>query len=502
MKNDRLDKILIVGGGSAGWMVAAALSKVLRNTYCDIEVVESEAIGTVGVGEATIPDFQRFNEFLGFDEDEFMRRTQATFKLGIEFVDWGNLKSSYIHAFGDVGKDMEGIPFQHYWLKMHAAGEESKLADYTLTARACKKNRFMRPVDAGNSPLSNIAYAFHFDAGLYAAFLREFAEAGGVKRTEGKVLHTVLREDGFIRELVLENGDRKEADLFIDCSGFKGVLIGDALKIEFEDWSQWLPCDRAVVVQSGSTGELLPYTRATAHTAGWQWRIPLQHRIGNGHVFSSRFMSEDEAANILLKNLDGPPLADVKVLKFITGKRKLFWVKNCVAIGLAGGFMEPLESTSLHLVQSAIARLLALFPDKRFSQSDIDAFNRQSHFEYDKIRDFLIMHYHVTTRNDSEFWDHCRNMVVPDALAEKINQFTSHGRIARETDELFSESSWLEVMYGQGIRPSGYHPLVDVMPQEEIARRMTSIKAVIDRSVDHMPSHAEYIKEHCAAPFM
>jgi tryptophan halogenase len=500
MTDNRIKKILILGGGSAGWMTAAALSKLLGNNYCDIEVVESDEIGTVGVGEATIPQIQLFNRLLGLDEDEFIRRTQGTFKLGIEFVNWNKLGNSYIHAFGDVGRDMEGIEFYQYWLRMCAEGQMSGLAEYTLTAQACYRKKFMRPVDAGNSPLSNIAYAFHFDAALYAKLLRELAEVNGVARTEGKVTKTVLREDGFIQELVLDSGQRKKADLFIDCSGFKGVLIEEALKTGYEDWTHWLPCDRAVAVPCESLGEPLPYTRATAHAAGWQWRIPLQHRIGNGHVFSSRFMTEDEATDILLRSLGGRQLADPRVLKFTTGKRKLFWNKNCVAIGLASGFMEPLESTSLHLVQSAIARLLTFFPDKGFAQQDIDAYNRQSHFEFDKIRDFLILHYHATQRDDSAFWRYCRNMPVPESLTRKIELFKRHGRVVRDADELFSDMSWVEVMHGQGIEPAAYHPLVDVMPKQEIAHRLASIKAVIDRSVDRMPSHAQFIKEHCKAP--
>lgn len=500
MSDSRIKKILILGGGTAGWMTAAALSKVLRNNYCEIELVESEQISSVGVGEATIPQIQLFNTLLGLDENEFVRRTQATFKLGIEFVDWRRIGSSYIHAFGDVGKDMEGLQFYQYWLKMYAEGLASDLGDYTLTAQASYQNKFMRSIDAGNSPLSNIAYAFQFDAGLYAQFLRSEAEKHGAVRSEGRVVETLMRNDGFIKGVRLETGEVKEAELFIDCSGFRGVLIEEALKTGYEDWTHWLPCDRAVVAPCESAGEPTPYTRATAQKAGWQWRIPLQHRIGNGHVFSSGYISDDEATNVLLQNLDGAPLAEPRIIRFQTGKRKKFWNKNCVAIGLASGFMEPLESTSIHLVQSAIARLLSFFPSREFAQVDIDEYNRQSHFEYDRIRDFLILHYHATEREDSEFWKYCRDMSIPEELDRKINQFSQHGRIVRDANEMFNDLSWLEVMHGQGIRPKGYHPLVDIMPKDEIARRLDSIKAVVKRSVDYMPAHMEFINEHCKAP--
>lgn len=358
----------------------------------------------------------------------------------------------------------------------------------------------MRPVNAGNSPLSNIAYAFHFDAGLYAKYLREYSEARGLVRTEGKVIHTILNADnGFIEAVQLESGERVEADFFIDCSGFRGLLIEQALKTGYEDWTHWLPCDRAWAVPCESAGDPIPYTRSTAHSAGWQWRIPLQHRIGNGHVFSSQFMGEDEARSILLNNLDGKPLAEPRLLKFVTGKRKKLWNKNCLAIGLASGFMEPLESTSLHLVQSSIARLMSFFPNKNFDQEDIDEFNRQADFEFEKIRDFLILHYHVTERDDSEFWRYCRNMTIPEALTQKIEQFKRNGRIYRNNIEMFNDLSWLEVMHGQGIRPQSYHPLVDRMPLADIQQRLASVKQVIDKSADYMPSHAQFIAEHCKA---
>lgn len=500
MHDNNIKRIAIVGGGTSGWMTAAALSKLIKPDYCQIRLIESEEIGTVGVGEATIPQIQLFNKLLDLDEDEFVRKTQGTFKLGIQFVNWKQIGHKYIHAFGEVGKDMEAIQFYHYWLKMSQLGAVDELGAYTIGGLASERGKFMRPFDAGNSPLSSIAYAFHFDAGLYARFLREYSEARGVLRTEGKVVDTILRaSDGFIESVQLASGERIDADFFIDCSGFRGLLIEQALETGYEDWTHWLPCDRAWAVPCESVGEPTPYTRSTAHSAGWQWRIPLQHRVGNGHVFSSQFMSEDEACSILLNNLDGKPLAEPRLLKFVTGKRKKFWNKNCLAIGLASGFMEPLESTSLHLVQSTIARLMSFFPNKYFDQEDIDEFNRQADFEFEKIRDFLILHYHATERNDSDFWNYCRTMSIPEALTQKIEQFKKNGRIYRNNTEMFNDLSWLEVMHGQGIYPRAYHPLVDRMTKDEIAQRLDGVKRVIEKSVDYMPTHAQFIAEHCKA---
>ena len=501
MSDNRINKVVIVGGGSSGWMAAATMARFLKNNYANIRLVESEDIGIVGVGEATIPQMVLFNKTLGLNEDEFVKKTQATFKLGIEFVNWGGVGESYIHAFGEVGKDMEALQFYHFWLKMFNQGKAEDIGEYTLNCVAAREGKFMRSIDAGNSPLSNIAYAFHFDAGLYARYLREFSEALGVVRTEGKVVETRLRaEDGFIESIVLDSGERIEGDLFIDCSGFRGLLIEQALKTGYEDWSDLLMCDKAIAVPCASSGAPIPYTRSTAHSAGWQWRIPLQHRIGNGHVFCSRFMSDDEATSILMNNLDGEALAEPRTIGFKTGKRKLMWNKNCVALGLASGFMEPLESTSLYLVQIGLAKLMSLFPNKDFDQADIDEYNKQSDFEYEKIRDFLILHYYATQRNDSEFWNECRNMSIPESLKQKIALFESSGRIFRDNEELFNETSWLEVMHGQGIKARGYHPLVDVLSESDISERLATIKKVIRASVDYMPSQAEFIQKFCAAP--
>lgn len=496
---DNISKIIILGGGTAGWMAASAMAKLLKNRMCEIQLIESEEIGTVGVGEASIPQLQLFNKLLDIEEDEFIRQTFGTFKLGIQFVNWKSVGSSYIHAFGDMGQNMEGIPFYHYWLKAYKAGLASNIDDYTLNCLACYQSKFMRPIDAGNSPLSKIAYAFHFDATLYARYLRKYSEDRGVIRTVGNVVETVLRDNGYIRGVRLGSGEFCEADFFIDCSGFKGVLIEEALKTGYEDWTHWLPCDTAVAVGCVNPAEPEPYTRATAHAAGWQWRIPLQHRIGNGHVFCQKYMSVDEATSILLGNLDGETLGEPRVLKFMTGHRKKFWNKNCLALGLASGFMEPLESTSIHLVQAGLAKFFSFFPRKEIDQEDIDEFNRQTTFEYEYIRDFLILHYYATERSDSAFWNYCRTMDVPETLTRKIALFKSNGRIFRFNNELFSDMSWFEVMYGQGCRPRRYDAMVDIFTDEELGRRMDSIKGVINRSVDRMPTHQEFIERYCRA---
>lgn len=499
MQHKNITKIAIIGGGTSGWMSAAAIAQVLRGNYSEITLVESDDIGTVGVGEATVPPMHVFNRMLGLNESDFMRKTQATFKLGIQFVNWARQGDSYFHGFGDIGKDINAIRFYHYWLKLSQQGLADNLDNYKISSVAATQCKFMLPVDQPNSPLSEISYAFHFDAGLYGRYLREYAEARGVKRIEGKVIDTLLRDDGFIDSVMLASGERIAADLFIDCSGFQGLLIEKALKTGYEDWSHWLPCDRAWAVPAENCGELLPYTRATAHSAGWQWRIPLQHRTGNGHVFSSKFMSEDEARSVLLSNIAGQVIDEPKLLKFTTGKRKKVWQKNCVAIGLASGFMEPLESTSIYLVQSALARLVTLFPNKDYDQQSIDEFNRQSDFEVERIRDFLILHYHATTRDDSDFWNYCRTMEIPPTLVEKIELFKSSGRIFRTASEMFNDQSWIAVMNGQRIVSSAYHPLVDRLSNEDIALRVKNIKEVIEKSVALMPSHAQFIDHYCKA---
>jgi tryptophan halogenase len=501
MEDHRIQRIVIVGGGTAGWMAAALLSKLLGQRVA-IRLVESEEIGTVGVGEATIPQIRHFNATLGLDEDEFVRMTQGTFKLGIEFVNWTRLGHRYIHTFGTTGgRDLGLVQFYQYWLKLHLAGEIGPdIGEYTFNAIASRKNRFMRSANVQNSPLSNVAYAFHFDAGLYARYLRGKSEERGVVRTEGKVREVVQHpESGFIDGVVLESGERIDGDLFIDCSGFRGLLIEQTLKTGYEDWSHWLPCNRALAVPCRGTPDITPYTRSTARSAGWQWRIPLQHRTGNGYVYCADYVSDDEAASTLLANLDGEALAEPRPLRFVTGKRRKFWNRNVVAVGLASGFMEPLESTSIHFIQSSLAKLVAFFPDKRFETSRIDEYNRQVQFEFERSRDFLVLHYKATERNDSPFWDYCRTMQVPDTLAEKMALFRETGLTFREHEELFTEVSWMQVMIGQNIMPRSYHPLVDALSPEEIRQMVAGTRGVLERSAEVMPLHKDFIAKFCRA---
>jgi tryptophan halogenase len=500
MPGNRIETIVIVGGGTAGWMTAALLSKLLpRNIR--IRLVESDEIGIIGVGEATIPPIRFFNGVLQLDENEFVRRTQGTFKLGIEFVNWTRIGDAYMHTFGKIGQDLGVLPCYQYWLKMRQRGAVADLGHYSIAAMACRSAKFMRGrPEMKGSPLADITYAFHFDASLYARLLRSYAEERGVVRTEGKILDTVLREpDGYIDCVVLQNGERIGGDLFIDCSGLRGLLIEQALHTGYENWTHWLPCDRAIAVPCACVDPWLPYTRSTAHQAGWQWRIPLQHRIGNGHVYASSFISDDEATATLLGNLDGKQLAEPRYIRFATGKRRKLWNRNCVAVGLASGFLEPLESTSIHLIQMAILRLVRYFPSRGFRAVDIDEFNRRSDFEFERIRDFIILHYKATQRNDSPFWDYCRTMPIPDSLQAKIDLFRSHGRIFREWEELFVEESWLQVMLGQGIQPEDYDPLVDQRPDDEVLRYLGDIENVIGKCVGVMPSHKEFILKNCAA---
>jgi tryptophan halogenase len=498
-----IKNIVIVGGGTAGWMAAAALARLLRGRYA-IRLVESDAISTVGVGESTIPMIRLFNQALGIDEDEFIRATQATFKLGIEFADWGRQGERYMHGFGKFGQDLWTLDFFQYWLAAHQAGAAPDLEHYSINRMAARAGKFMRPPQTGpgtaNSPLADIVYAFHLDAGLYARYLRTYAEAHGVLRTEGTVAAVRQRPgDGFIESVVLENGVVIEGDLFLDCSGFRGLLIEQTLKTGFEDWSHWLPCDRAWAVPCESTGALQPYTRATARAAGWQWRIGLQHRTGNGHVFASRFMSEDEGAAILMANLDGAPLAEPRLLRFAAGKRTRVWNRNVVAVGLSSGFIEPLESTSIHLVQSTISRLISFFPDGGFAQADIDEFNRQCDFEVERIRDFIILHYHATARSDTPFWDHVRTMDIPETLRRKIDLYRSSGRVVRENNELFTEIGWQQVLHGQGVQARGHHPLADLPGADERRAFLGNIENVVGKCVGVMPAHRDFIAAIAAA---
>ena len=500
MEEPHKPEIVIAGGGTSGWMAAAGLVKALQGKY-KITLVESDEIGIIGVGEATIPPIQLFNRLLEIDEDEFIRRTQATFKLGIEFVNWGRLGDRYIHGFGVIGQENATVDFHQYWLRQHLAGKAGDLAQYSINTAACLRNRFLRPqLDLTNSPLSQIAYAFHFDASLYARFLRTYAEERGVRRVEGRIVEVVRAAgNGDVEALVLASGERIAGGFFIDCSGFRAILIEGALQTGFEDWSHWLPCDRAIAVPCANVQEPIPYTRSTARQAGWQWRIPLQHRVGNGHVFCSRFLSEDEATAVLLGNLDGAPLAEPRTIRFATGRRRKAWNRNVVAIGLAGGFLEPLESTAIHLVQMGIAHLLTMFPGSDAGGTEQETYNRMMAQEYEWVRDFIILHYKATERSDSPFWNYCRTMDVPENLVHRMGIFRRRGHVYRESNELFTKVSWLQVMHGQRLRPLSYHPLTDLRSEAEIQEYLDSVRGVIHACVEAMPTHAKYIADHCAA---
>ena len=496
--NAPLKTVTIVGGGTAGWMAAALLSKLLIGYT--IRLIESDEIGTIGVGEATIPAIRTFNQLAGIDEFEMMRATGATYKLGIEFVDWRALGTSYIHGFGTIGQDLMWFHPHQLWLAQAARGEAKHFDNYALNCVAARRNRFAHPDKRNpNSPMAGIDYAFHFDASLYAQFLRRRAEAQGVERIEGRIVDVRLRgEDGFVDHVVLAGGREVGGNLFVDCSGMRALLIGGALGVGYEDWRHWLPCDRALAVPCENAPVLHPYTRSTAREAGWQWRIPLQHRLGNGHVYSSAYTDDDAAAATLLANLDGKPLADPRPVRFTPGKRLRAWEKNVVAIGLSSGFLEPLESTSIHLIQTGLLRLLALFPGAAFDPADTAEYNRQADFEYVDIRDFLIAHYHVTGREDTEFWRYCRHMAVPESLAERLALFRSSARFfIHGKAELFREESWVQVLIGQGLAMR-HDPVIGMLPDGQVADYLRDMEEVIADVANGLPDHAAFIARHCA----
>ncbi len=491
---------VIVGGGSAGWMAAAALAQAIEGAH-PISLIESEEIGTVGVGEATIPPLQFFNKVLGINEREFVRATQASFKLGIEFRHWGRAGQRYFHQFGEFGANIDGISFHQFWLRLKASGHPHPLSDYSPAAIAAEQCRFLPPFPTMPRDMPQLAYAYHFDAGLYARFLRSYAEQRGVVRHEGRIVHVDRDgESGLIEGLRLQDGRNIAGDFFLDCSGFQGLLIERTLGTGFEDWSQWLPCDRALALPCERNEEgFVPYTRSTAHQAGWQWRIPLQHRTGNGHVYCSNYVSDEQAARILLANLDGKALAEPKLLRFTAGRRKLFWNGNCVALGLAGGFMEPLESTSLHLVQSAVFRFLSLLPYSASPDPTAsDEFNRLSIAEYEQIRDFIILHY-VANGRDEPFWRDCQQMSIPDTLAHRLELFRSRGKVARHDGQLFADASWVAVMLGQGVEPRRWDPVADIMPIAELQQKADGLRTKLHAAVARMPSHRQFIENNCKA---
>jgi tryptophan halogenase len=499
LEHDRaIRSVVIVGGGTAGWMTAAALANALK-AHCTVTLVESDDIGTVGVGEATIPPIRTFNQTLGIDENDYVRATQGSFKLGIEFVDWGRKDHRYFHPFGTYGRDFDMVPLHQYWLDAQSRGDAPPLNDLCMAWAAAKRGKFTQPSPDPRNVLSTFDYAYHFDAGLYARFLRTYAEARGVVRIEGKIAdYEQGGETGFIRSVTLEDGRAFAADLFIDCSGFRGLLIEGALETGYQDWTHWLPCDRAVAVPCERAGDLTPYTRSTAREAGWQWRIPLQHRTGNGYVYCSKFITDDLAADKLLANLDGKAMADPKPLRFVTGRRNLFWNKNVVAIGLSGGFMEPLESTSIHLIQAGIAKLLALFPDRDFDPLVTAEYNRLGIAEFERIRDFIILHYKLTMRTDSELWRYCGAMSVPDSVAWKIDHFRRYGRLLAREADLFGPPSWLAVHVGQGNMPKATDPLM-VHRGQDNAAILGKLADALARAAEAMPMHQMYIDANCAA---
>ena len=489
MQDNAIKRVVIAGGGTAGWMAAAAISKLMGKNL-EITLVESEMIGTIGVGEATIPTMIFFNRLLGIPEDEFLAEVQGTYKLGIKFENWGDLDEDYIHAFGVTGKDCWACGFQHFWLRGKQLGMSGEFGDYCLERRAAETHKF------AHLPNNGLNYAFHIDASLYARYLRKMSEAHGVRREEGKISKVNTHADtGYISSLSLDNGKLIEGDFFIDCTGMRAMLIEKTLHTGYESWSQWLPCDSAVAIQTASVSEPIPYTRSIAREAGWQWRIPLQHRVGNGIVYSSNFMGDDEARDSLLANIEGESLTNPLQIKFSPGRRLKQWNKNCLAVGLSSGFLEPLESTSIHLIQQNIVRFLRMFPTSGIMQSEVDEFNKQADFDIERIRDFIILHYKVTNRTDTSFWRHCRNMDIPESLEHRIKIFRETGHVFRDATELFDDS-WQQVMIGQGILPERYHALVDTMSERELSDFLAHVKSNVDKTIQGLPGHTEYLASY------
>ncbi len=493
MENRKIQKVVIAGGGTAGWMAAASLSKLIGKTL-DITLIESDAIGTVGVGEATIPTMLTLHDLLKIKEQDFVAAVQGTFKLGISFENWRDVGKDYIHSFGWTGQDCWAAGFQHFWLKGKQLGISEEFGEYCNEWLAAKEKKF------AVLPNNRLNYAYHIDASRYAKFLRVIAEEHGAVRQEGKIA-TVEQdpESGFITALVLESGQRIEGDLFVDCTGFRGLLIEQTLEAGYVDWTHWLPSDSAIAVQTESVGPPIPYTRSIAREAGWQWRIPLQHRVGNGLVFSSKHWSDDEAINVLRNNIEGEPLTEPRVIKFRTGMRRRQWYKNVVSAGLSSGFIEPLESTSIHLIQRSIIRLMQMFPYDGIRQPDIDEFNRQMTEEFEHVRDFIVLHYHVTERTDSAFWRQCREMDIPESLQHRIDLFKETGRVFKLDTELFAENSWIQVMLGQGLMPEQYHPIVNMMDDDELKQFLTGIHGSVQQMVTQLPEHQRFIDHYCKA---
>jgi tryptophan halogenase len=495
-----LKRIVIAGGGSAGWMTAAALSSLLDPKDVSITLVESDEIGTIGVGEATIPDIINFNRMLGLDEREFMKATHATFKLGIEFRDWGRKGDVYIHPFSVHGVDMKGIDFHNYWLREREGGGPHAIQNYSLCAVTASHNKFALPDPNPRSLLTHIRYAYHFDATLYARYLRGYAEARGVRRVEGKIQDvTRAPESGYISALRLESGQTVDGDFFFDCTGFRALLLNKVLGVGYVDWSRWLPCNSALAVPCRHAGPLIPYTRASARPSGWQWRIPTQKRTGNGHIYSREFMSDDEATSMLLANLDGEALASPRQIRFTAGHRQTFWSHNCIAIGLSAGFLEPLESTSIYLIQEGISRFISLFPDASLPAVLRDEYNRHMRTEFEQVRDFIVLHFKATERDDTPFWNYCRNMDIPDTLRHKIELFREASRVFRYEEELFSRPSWVAVFLGQNIVPRRYDPIVAALPHADVHESLESMRLAMIQAANAMPTHEQFIQRYCPA---
>ncbi len=492
MSPGKVEKVVVVGGGTAGWTAAAAIARLI-GVNLNVVLVESDAIGTVGVGEATIPPFRTMHRLLKIDEAEFLAKTQGTIKLGISFENWRDVGHEYIHSFGVTGQGCWAAGFQHFWLKAKQLGFGDDFSRYAPELMAARAGRF------GFLQQDPLSYAYHLDATAYAGLLRQQAEEDGVTRIEGKIVDVNRTESGDISAVVLESGQAVEGDLFIDCSGFVSLLMDKTLGTEFEDWTHWLPCDRAIAVQTAAVNEPIPYTRSIARESGWQWRIPLQTRVGNGLVYCSEFMSEDEARDTLLANIEGDLITEPRVLRFRTGQRAKHWNHNCIGLGLASGFLEPLESTSIHLIQRGVIRLLQLFPYAGIIESDRAEFNRQMDAEFRFIRDFIIMHYHVTERTDSEFWRRCRDMDVPDELQHRLELFRDSGRIFEAEFDIFRENSWVQVMLGQGLEPQSYHPIVDMMSDNELRQFMQIQGQKVDHVLKQLPTHQQFIERYCPA---
>jgi len=491
--NKTIRRYVIAGGGTAGWMAAAMLARTMGEEI-ELTLVESEALGTVGVGEATIPPLVRYNKLIGLNEADFMRETGATFKLGINFENWRDVGQDYFHSFGHTGKDHWTGGFHHFWLGGRERGLASDFAEYCLEVVAARQDRFAQ------LPNNGLNYAYHLDAGRFAGLLRRLAEENGARRVEGKISQVRLDgETGNIASLHLEDGTAIEGDFFIDCTGFRSLLMGQALHVGYDDWSHYLPCDSAIAVQTESVGPMVPYTRAIAHDAGWRWRIPLQHRTGNGLVYCERHLDQERALDRLLSAVEGRTTTEPRFIRFRTGARRKQWEKNCMVLGLAGGFMEPLESTSIHLIQKSIMRFLRLMPREGLSAADIREFNDQTFDDMESIRDFLILHYVVTERRDSDFWRYCANMEVPDSLAQKIALFRESGRVFRKNDELFAENSWVQVMLGQGLTPKSHHPLADKMSDEELTYFLDQIRKDVAKVAGQLPPHSDYVRQYCGA---